>query len=170
MSLTTPRLIDVAEQQTALFGDEPVETVPLRETMAHVLANCAPWSDRDRIAAVLMKMSAEGPTAGGSAGIVACFDPQFAATRAQQWGDEAFAWIEDAATSVALFRRDEVVTFLRALTNLSTENRNRILEGVEKFIKRDYAAATAIAKRDRFPPPTRPAPTEDDCRRAIGLG
>ena len=168
-ALTTPRLIEVAERHPERFGDEVVEGVPLRHTLAHALSNRADAQHGARIASVLRTLTKTSLPGGGAASVLGRYEPGFVAAEAQRRGDAAIAWIEEAARSLALFRRDEVLRFLTALRSLSVDSRERILKAVEGYIKRDDGVAASLAKTMLLPPPSRPAPTDDECKRAIGL-
>ena len=168
-AITTPRLIEAAEQHPELYGDEVVEGAPLRDAMAHALANRALWSDGTRIAAILRKMAADRPLGGGAASVLGRHDPAFVAAQGRRWGDGAIDWLEQATRSLALYRRDEIVGFLQALAGLSAPSRERLLAAVESAIKRDDQQAAAVAKGQRLPAPSRPAPSAAECRQAIGL-
>ena len=76
-------------------------------------------------------------------------------------------WIEEAARSLALFRRDAIIPFLNAVKGLGKATRERVLAVVLEYVKRDDAAA--LAKGQGLPPPSKPAPTADYCRHVIGL-
>jgi hypothetical protein len=167
--LTTPRLLDVAEQHPDLFGDQEEAGVALRYSMAFALSNRALPPFARRIATVLRDMAASGPIGDGAAGVLARYEPQFAAAYAQQLGDAHVNWIESAARSLALYRRDEVIPFLKAMRGLSESTRVAILDIVEKYMQRDDHNASFIARDEGLEPPKLPAPTRADCRSAIGL-
>ena len=97
------------------------------------------------------------------------FEPTFVITQVGRWGDEAIGWLEEAARSLAMFQRDSIVSFLEAARHLGDEARTRLLAAVEAYVKRDDAVAATLARGEGLAAPARPAPTTDDCRRAIGL-
>jgi hypothetical protein len=168
-ALTVPRLLDVAERHPDRFGDQAVEGVPIRHTLAHALSNRADAGFGPRVAAMLRKMSAGALVGGGAASVLGRYEPAFVIGEVQRRTDADADWIEEAGRSLALFRRDEVIPFLTALRALEPATRERIFEAVRGYIKRDDAVAGALAKNLQLPPPKRPAPSDEECRRAIGL-
>lgn len=168
--LTRPRLLQVAERHPELYGDQAPEGVSLRNQLAFALSNSVDGNSGARIAAVLREMVTHEPIGGGAASVLGRYEPEFVAGQAQSWGDERASWIVEAARSLALFRRDAIIPFLQALRGLGRPTRARVLEVVEEYIKRDDATATTLAQGQRLPPPIRPAPSADECKRAIGLG
>ena len=169
VDVAIPRLLDVVEQHIDLFSQAVVEGIPIRETVAHALSNRA-RADSKRVVAQLRRLAADAPLGGGAAAVLGEYDPEFATQQAARWGDAAIDWIDEAARSLALFRRDEVLPFLQALRGLSDGSRERIVRVVGEYIKRDDAAAASLARGDGLSPPAKRAPSPDDCRRAIGLG
>jgi len=97
------------------------------------------------------------------------YDPAFAIQVVQRAGETEIDWIDEAARSLALFRRDHVGGFLAALRQLSPGSRARILATVEQYLQRDDARAAAVARAEGLPAPTTAAPTAAECRAAIGL-
>lgn len=168
--LTASRLLEVAERHAALYGDQAPEGVSLRHELAFALSNGVDEHNGARVAAVLREMASHEPIGGGAASVLGRYQPEFVAAQAQRWGDAQASWIIEATRSLALFRRDAIVPFLQALRGLAPSTRTRVLEVVEEYIKRDDATATALARGQRLPPPTAPAPSADECKRAIGLG
>jgi hypothetical protein len=168
-TLTVPRLVEAAERHPDRFADQEVEGVTLRHTLAHALSNRVDSGSGARIAALLRKMAANEPIGGGAASVLGRYDPVFVAAQARRWGDAAVGWIEEAARSLALFRRDTVVPFLQATAGLGKTSRERILQAVEGYIKRDDATAAALARGEGLPVPIHAAPSAAECRRAIGL-
>jgi hypothetical protein len=167
--LTRARILEVAEQHPALYGDQAPEGLTLRYEMAFALSNGATVDNGPRTAAVLREMATHEPIGGGAATVLGEYEPEFVTAHAPKWGDAQADWIEEAARSIALFRRDDVLPFLRALRGLSEATRTRVLAMVERYIKRDDPTANALARGDQLPPPVEPAPSTDDCKRAIGL-
>lgn len=167
--LTMPRLLEVAEHHSALFGDQRPEGPSLRHELAFALSNHVNAANGARVAAVLRDMATHEPIGGGAAGVLGRYEPIFVGAQAQKWGDSQASWINDAARSLALFRRDAIIPFLDALRGLGQTTRARILATVEDYIKRDDATASTLARGQGLPPPAKPAPSEADCRRAIGL-
>lgn len=168
-AVTTPRLIEVAERNAAAFGDQRVEGVTLRHTLAHALANRAGGGQGPRVAAALKRLAANGPVGGGAASVLGEYEPAFVTAQVQRWGDGAADWLEEAARSLAMFQRDALLPFLQAVRALDAGNRQRIVAAVESYIKRDDAQAGALARAEGLHPPSRPAPSADECRRAAGL-
>ncbi len=167
--LTMPRLLGVAERHPELYGDQAPDGIPLRHELAFALSNGVDERNGPRVATVLKGLAANQPIGGGAASVLGRYEPEFVASQAFLWGDAQVSWIVEATRTLALFRRDELVTFLHALRGLSRATRTRVLEVVEEYIKRDDATATALAQGQRLPPPTQPAPSADECKRAIGL-
>ena len=163
-----PRLLDAVEAHLDLFSRGVVEGIPIRETVAHALSNRA-RVDPPRVVAQLRRLAADRPLGCGAAAVLGEFDPAFVMQQAQRWGAEAIDWIDKAARSLALFRRDEVIPFLESLRGLRDDNRERIIGVVEQYIKRDDAKASALSRADGLTPPSKSAPSLEDCRRAIGL-
>lgn len=118
---------------------------------------------------MLREMVMHEPIEGSVPGVLGRHEPMFVAERAQKWGDAQAHWVAAAAGSMALVNRDAVIPFLQAVRNLSPESRERILAEVEDNISRDDATAAARARTRGMPPPATPAPSADECRRAIGL-
>jgi hypothetical protein len=168
-ALTMPRLLDMAEHHAEQFGEQDVEGVSLRQTLAHALSNRVDAGNGARVAAVLRTMAANEAIGGGAASVLGRYEPAFVGAQARTWGDAQAEWIEEAARSLALFRRDDVIPFLQALRGLGQPTRSRILAAVEGYIKRDDGAASALARGQGLPPPTGPAPSAAECRSAIGL-
>jgi len=167
--LTKARLLEVAERHPELYGDQAPEGVSLRNELAFALSNSVDENNGTRVAAVLRELAAHEPIGGGAASVLGRYEPEFVSAQAQKWGDEQASWIVEATRSLALFRRDAILPFLQALRGLGQATRTRVLEVVEEYIKRDDATATALAQGQRLPPPTRPAPSADECRSAVGL-
>jgi hypothetical protein len=169
LDLTRARLLEVAERHPELYGDQAPEGVSLRHELAFALSNSVDEASGPRVAAVLREMATHEPIGGGAASVLGRYEPEFVAAQARTWGDAQASWIVEAARSLALFRRDAVLPFLQAVRGLGQATRARILEVVEQYIKRDDATAAALAQGQRLPPPSQPAPSADECRRAIGL-
>jgi hypothetical protein len=167
--LTVPRLIEVAARHPDKFADQDVEGVSLRHTLAHALSNRLDSANGARVAALLRKLAANGPVGGGAASVLGRYEPAFVGAQAVRWGDASIGWIEEAARSLALFRRDAVLAFLETTKPLGQASRERILQAVEAYMKRDDATAAALARGQGLPAPTHPAPSASECRAAIGL-
>lgn len=168
-ALTMPRLIEVAERHPALYGDQAPEGVSLRHELAFALSNHVDERNGAHVAALLREMAEHEPIGGGAASVLGRYEPAFVTAQAKKWGDAQADWIVEAARSLALFRRDAILPFLNRLSGLGKPTRARVLEVVEHYIKRDDATATALALGQGLPPPTRRAPSVDECRVAIGL-
>lgn len=168
-ALTTSRLVEVAEQHAELYGDQKEEDVTLRYSLAFALSNRAREPYGSRVAAVLREMAMHEPIGGGAASVLGRYDPTFVAALAQKWGDDQASWIEEAARSVALYRRDDVIPFLYALRGLAQSTRAGILDVIEKYIQRDDQNASFIARDEGLAPPTKPVPSAAECQAAIGL-
>jgi hypothetical protein len=168
-ALTMPRLLEVAEQHADLFSDQQEERVTLRYSLAFALSNRVRPPYGPRVAAVLREMATHEPIGGGAASVLGRYDPMFVAAQAQKWGNAQASWIEEAARSVALYRRDDVLLFLQAVKNLAPSSREAILDAVEKYIQRDDKNASFIARDEGLAPPIGPAPSPAECRSAIGL-
>jgi hypothetical protein len=167
--LTTERLIEVAESHPALYGDPAPEGTTLRYEMAFALSNRARPENAARVAKLLREMAKHEPVNGGAAMLLARHDPDFVAARAKVWGDKQARWFADAAGSIAMYRRDALIPVLQAFHGFGQAAKERILEAVEEYIQRDDADATAIAQGESLPAPTKPAPSTDECKRAIGM-
>jgi hypothetical protein len=168
-AMTTPRLLDVAQRHAALFADQRPEGIPLRDEMAHALADRSSRGDGPQIASVLKRLAADEPVGGGAASVLGEQAPEFVTAQVKRWGDGAIDWLEEAARTLAMFRRDAILPFLTAARGLSDGNRERLVAAVDAYVKRDDALATTIAQTEGLPPPTQPAPSTAECRRAIGL-
>jgi len=167
--LVAPRLLEVAEQHAALYGDQTPEGETLRSALGLAVSAYARPENSARVAAVLREMVTHEPIEGSVPGVLGRLEPMFVAAQATKWGDAQARWIADAAGSMALVQRDVVIPFLEALRGLSAESRERILAQVEDNISRDDATAASRARVRGLPPPTKPAPSPDECKRAIGL-
>lgn len=165
--LTTSVLLEAEAQHAELFGDQVVEGISLRDRMGHALSNLA-YEVGERVAVLLRDMCRDQPVIGAGS-VLGRFFPEFAVSKISVWGDRGDRFFVDAAGSIALYRRDMVVPYLDAARPLSAALRREILDRVEQYIKRDDAAAAQMAKGEGFPPPAKPAPTAEYCRRAIGL-
>ncbi|MDB4965521.1 MAG: hypothetical protein JWN44_1210 [Myxococcales bacterium] len=168
-ALTVARLLEAAERHPEQFADQEVEGVALRHTLAHALSNRVDSANGARVAALLRKLAASEPIGGGAASVLGRYEPSFVAGQAVRWGDAAADWIEEATRSLALFRRDEVLPFLQATKGLDRALRERILQAVEGYIKRDDGTATALARGQGLAAPVGAAPSAAECRAAIGL-
>jgi hypothetical protein len=166
--LAVPRLLDAVEQHLDLFKGPIVEGIAMADAAAHALCNRI-GVDRSRIVAQLRRLSGGTPLGGGAAAVLGEYDPTFAIQVAQHAGEGAIDWIDEAARSVALFRRDHVRELLTALRKLSPGSRARLVATVEQYLQRDDAKAAAIARAEGLPAPTAAAPTAAECRAAIGL-
>jgi hypothetical protein len=164
-ALTTPRIFDVAEQHPELYGDQHVEAMTLRDWLGSALSKLA-YCVGERVAKIIRAMNEHEPVAGS---VMGRYYPDDAIALAPRFGDAHADWIEDAAGTLALYRRDSVVAFLGAICELSSSTRQRAFAAVEQYIKRDDAAAAQMAKDEGFPPPSKAAPTAEYCRRAMGL-
>ena len=164
-ALTTPRILEVAEQHRELYGDQQVEGMTLRYWLGFALSNLA-YRVGEPVAKIIRGMNEHEPVAGS---VVGRYYPDDATSLAPRFGDAHPDWIEDAAGTLALYRRDSVVAFLGAIRGLSATTRQRALAAVEHYIKRSDSAAAATAQSEGFPPPSKPAPTAEYCRRAVGL-
>ena len=169
VDLTRERLLEVAERHPELYGDQAPEGVSLRNELAFALSNGVNPHNGARTAAVLKQMATHEPIGGGAANVLGRYEPEFVAAQAQHWGDAQARWILEATRALALFRRDAILPFLPALRGLGQATRTQVLEVVEEFIRRDDAIATVLAEGERLSPPTAPAPSADECKRAIGL-
>jgi len=167
--VTRTRLIEVAEHHPELFGDQAPEGTSLRSELAFALSNSVNELNGARVAAVLKRLAAHEPIGGGAASVLGRYEPAFVGAQAAKWGDAQASWIVEATRSLALFRRDAILPFLQAVRGLGQATRTRVLEVVEEYIKRDDGTATALALGERVPPPIKPAPSVDECKRAIGL-
>jgi hypothetical protein len=167
-ALTTPTLMTTAEQHASEFGDQRPEGLPLREMLAHALADRAAGSGEGRrIAGILKSLAAQEPVGGGAAAVLGEYEPGFVTVQAKRWGDGA---IDEAARSLALFQRDAILPFLTAARSLGEANRERLAAVVEAYVRRDDSQATTMARAEELPPPQNPAPSPAECRRALGLG
>lgn len=156
--LTTPRLFEVAEQRLELFGSQVVDNISLRHEMAFALSKRARPNNGARVATVLREMAVHEPV---GASVLGCYDPDFVIAQS--------SWIEEAARSLSQSRRDAILPFLQALRGLSEDTRIRVLAALERFIARDDEVAASHGRASNVPPPTQPAPSVDECKRAIGL-
>lgn len=161
-ALTTPRILDVAEQHRELFGDQKVDGITLRYELGFALANLA-YRVGERVAKIIREMNEHEPIAGSVMGRYYPEDTIAEIPRANA------DWIDDAAGALALYRRDWTIAFLDALRSQPEATRKRALKGVEALIERDDKAAAAAAQGQGFPPPSKPAPSAEYCRRAVGL-
>jgi hypothetical protein len=168
-ALVAPRLLDVAEHHAALYGDQTPEDETLRSALGRAVSAYATADNAARVAAVLREMVRHEPIEGSVPGVLGRLEPLFVAAQVPKWGDAQARWFADAAGSMALVQRDAVIPFLEAVRGLSKESRERILAQVEDNISRDDATAASRARVYGLPPPTKPAPSADDCKRAIGL-
>jgi hypothetical protein len=168
-ALTTPRLLEVAEQHADLYGDHEVDGLTLRYSLAFALSNRARPPFGPRVAAVLREMATHGRIGNGAASVLGRYAPMFVVAQAQKLGDAQASWIEAAARSVAMYRRDDVLPFLEALRGLAQSTRAGILKTVEKYIQRDDQHASFRARDEGLEPPTKRAPSPAECRSAIGL-
>ena len=159
-SLTTPRLLEVSARHAELYADQQVDGITLRHSLAWALSNLA-YQVGEPAVRILREMNERAPEAGS---VIGRYYPDYAIERAPQFGDAHADWIEEAARTIALYRRDFVVAFLGALRRLSAETRERALAAVEEGIERDDAKAAATAQGEGFPPPAQPAPSGEDCR------
>ena len=166
--VTTQRLLEVAEQHLQLFAKQAPDGVPLREKLARALANRA-RVDGPRVAAILRRLASDTPVGGGAATVLGMYEPGFVTAQAARWEDRALTFIDEAAQSLALFRRDAVLPFLRAVRHLSEPSRSQLLATIESAMKRDDAVATFLPRSRGLPSPTQPAPSDDECRRVVGL-
>jgi hypothetical protein len=166
--LTTPRLHEVAATHPELYVDQVVEGTTLRHELAFALSNRARPENATQAAALLRDMS-EHEALETAALLVGRHHPDFVADRAASWGEARAQWLADAAGSIAMFRRDALLPTLEAFRGFGHASRERILRQVERYIQRDDAAASLFAQGEQLPPPTRPAPSADDCGQAIGL-
>lgn len=167
--LTTPRLLAVAEQHPDLYADQQEEGVTLRYSLGFALSNRARIPFGPRIAAALRKMATHEQLSNGTASVLGRYEPAFVAAHAKKMGDAQPTWIEAAARSLAMHRRDDLIAFLQALRGLSHSTRTTILEAVEKYVQRDDQNAALIARDEGLEPPKKPAPTSAECRTALGL-
>ncbi len=166
--LTTPRLLEVAAKRPELYADQSPEGTTLRHELAFALSNCARPENTAQIAALLRDMSKHEALETASV-LVGRHHPDFVIDRAKVWGERQARWFADAASSIAMYRRDELIPTLQAFRGFGDAAKERILQEVERYIQRDDAAATRVAQGQRLPPPTRPAPSANTCRKAIGL-
>ncbi len=167
--LTAPRLVEVAERHLDLYGAQKPEGITLRYELAFALENRTTAENGARVAAVLLQLAAHELV---GAGVLARHEPMFIAERAlawKTWGFYEWLWIEHAMPSLALYRRDAVLPFLRALSGLEEATRVRILAKLEGYITRNDEHAALHARGVGVPPPTEPAPSPEECRRALGL-
>jgi hypothetical protein len=109
---TTPRLLDVAERSQALFADQRPEGLPLRDELGHALADRATAANAPQIARLLERLAADEPVGGGAASVLGEHAPDFVAAQAKRWRDGAIDWLEEAARTLAMFRRDAILPFL----------------------------------------------------------
>jgi hypothetical protein len=167
--VTVPRLLDVLQRQAAMFADQAPEGIALRDSVAHALSNRADKENGPSIGAGLRRLAADHAIGGGAASVLGRFDPLFVAQQARRWGESALPWVEEATRSVALFRRDEILPFLRELRGWSTAARETVLAAVEGYVKRQDDQASAVATTYGLPQPRKSAPSTAECRVAIGL-
>lgn len=166
--MTLPRLLEVATSHPDLYGDQAPEGTTLRRELAFALSNRARPENATQVAALLRDMSAH-EVLETAALLVGRHDPGFVLDRARAWGEAQARWFANAAGSIAMFRRDALLPTLEAFRGFGNASKERILEQVESYIQRDDAAATRLAQGEQLPPPTRPAPSAEECRQAIGL-
>jgi hypothetical protein len=163
--LTPPRLLTVAEQHSDRFGDQEVEGVS-DGARAVESSGCSQWvanrsgAARDGDPRADRWRRGRRPRALRSrvrgvarAGVGRCAD------ELDRRGGE-----RDGGVSA---RCGDLV--LGALRGLGTETRTRVLAAVEETIQRDDATASALARVRGLPAPTLPAPSPEECKRAIGL-
>lgn len=166
--LTTPRLLEIATAHPELYGDQAPEGTTLRHELAFALGNRARPENAAQVAALLRAMC-EHEVLETAALLVGRHDPDFVIGRATVWGEAQARWFADAAGSIAMFRRDALLPALHAFRGFGDAAKERILQEVDRYLQRDDAAATRFSQGEQLPPPTRPAPSLEECRQAIGL-
>lgn len=165
--VTMPRLLEVAEH-AALYGDQKPEGVTLRHDLASALCTRSNVDHRPRVAALLREMVKHEPVGDVT---LAEADPTLVILQAQrcQDGTAWTLWLIRAAGSIAFSHRDAVLPLLEATHHLGEATRKAVLAAVEELIQRDEEKARVIAGTLKVPPPTRPAPSPEECKRAAKL-
>jgi hypothetical protein len=152
---TLPRLVEVAGS----FGDDLVDGVALRERMQHAIANRCTGRDAPTIAPALLSTLRDGEEPSIAAAPV--LGAQFPDRAAEIAARSSLDWAQKAAVAVALYRRDQLLDFLRVA------GRAELIETAEQSLEHDTNRAQKIAAKLGLPGPTRPAPTRDELERAI---
>ena len=166
--LTMPRLIHVAKTHPELYADQVPEGTTLRNALAFALSNRSRPEDDVQVASLLRDMSQHEVLDTASI-LVGTHHPDFVIDRAVVWGEAQARWFGDAASSIAMYRRDDLLPVLQAFRGFGDAAKQRILAEVDRYLARDDAAAAGFARNAQLPPPTRPAPSLEECRQAIGL-
>jgi hypothetical protein len=170
---TLPRLVDVAEHHADRFADERVGGARLRERLQHAIANQAraPGRDCAQLTALLRRLDDGSLPSAGTATAFAALDPDYFTTVAVRLGDtpEEIAYRKSGAAAVALYQRDRILPLLGALAPRPREEKEQLLLAVLANLALDDDKVARIAHKNRLPPPAQPAPSEADCRAALGL-
>ena len=165
---TLPRLLELGKQYAALYADQVVDGTRLRESLQHALANRCLKRGSPAFPVLLGLLDGKPPSPTTGA-VIGSEDPKKAALLAAAMGtsSQESAWIEDATAAIAFYHRDELIPFLSKLSQ--RPNREALAARAERSVERDDIKLKKILQKEGLPSPTRPAPTKDELRRALGL-
>ena len=170
---TLPRLVDLAEHHADRFADQEVAGVRLRERLQHAIANQvrAPGRDSAQLLALLRQLEDDKLSSASTATVFGALDPEYLTKRVSGLDDsaEAAAYRQNGAAAVALYQRDRLPLLLRALASRPAAEKEQVLAAVLPNLVLDEDKVVRIALKNRLPPPRAPAPSEADCRAALGL-
>jgi hypothetical protein len=164
---TVGRLIEVATDHADLYR-EPDLVRDLCSTFSRKAFEVQSY--RAAIAKTIV-VFLDGAPPRGAETLVTEYEPEAVIASASRWTETELdqSAAKESASAMALYRRDHLLALLRALATRSAQSREEILEGIASDLAITGDHLRSILAMDGLPQPTRPDPTLNDCRRALGL-
>jgi hypothetical protein len=165
-AMTVGRLIEVATNHADLFRAPSLQR-DLCSTFSRKAFEVR--SHRATIAKTIVTFL-DGEPPRGAETLVSEYEPEAVIASANRWTESELdrSAAKEAASTMALYRRDHLLALLRALAGRSMSSREEILDGLASDLAITGDQLRSILSIDNLPQP-QTAPTLDDCRRALGL-
>jgi hypothetical protein len=159
---TAAVLVDAARQRSALYPGE------IGQSLQHALSVRAPTREG---AAAIASLARSGPLEMSAAAIVGQYDADAGIALARRHvaaGVDARTWT-NLAGAFAMYQRDRLLELLQVMASLPPDAKVRVLGECESALDVSEAHVQAWAQQSGNPPPARPKPSPDECRRVLGL-
>jgi hypothetical protein len=165
---TAAKLVEVARKQPTLYRGVSADVYDLGLTLQHALTVKA---DSREGAAAIAALDGGGPPDVSAMAVVGRYDANGALAMAKRHLAGAVdprAWA-NLASAFAMYQRDRLLELLGELSALDGDSRAAVLAECERSLDVSEAHVQAWATQSGNPPPRKPKPSLDECRRALGL-
>jgi hypothetical protein len=165
------RLLEVARRHAALFADQLVDGIRLRERLQHAVANRCVGPAAPEIAPVLLSLLDGGAPSPATASVLGAHAPERAAGLAAGMGVTAAErrFIQDAVAAAALYHRDKLLDLLASLRERPADDRRELAAAADVAMERDDARAARLAAKVGLAAPRHPSPSLEQLRAALAV-